>query len=80
MLAVVFTALGLMIGLVKPADLPKKLGMILGSLIALTILPGILKSACTKMSLGHQIVLVAVGFVILLMLLPTQKTRRKRKD
>jgi len=80
MLAIILTGLGLMIGLVKPADLPRKLGTILGLVIALTILPGILMSQWARMSLWQQVALAAVGGVILLVLLPTRKTRHKRKD
>jgi hypothetical protein len=80
LLAIVLTALGLMLGLVKPADIPKKLGTILGILIALMILPSILASAWASMSLWHQIALAAVGVVILLVILPTTKTRGRRKD
>jgi hypothetical protein len=75
MLTVALTALGLMIGLVKLADIPKKLGTILGILIALTILPGILVSASARMSLSQQIGLAAIGVVILMVLIPRRKTR-----
>src|ERR1700735_4180349 len=75
MLAVVLTALGLMIGLVKLADIPKKLGTILAILIALTILPGLLLSAWARISLCQQIALVAIGVFILISLLPKRKTR-----
>ena len=79
MFAVVLTALGLMIGLVDPADIPRKLGTLLAILIALMILPGILMNAWARMSTWQQIALAAIGVVIVLVLVPTHKTRRKRK-
>jgi uncharacterized protein (DUF983 family) len=70
MLAVVLNAVGLMIGLVKLADIPKKLGTLLAILIALTILPGVLMSAWSRMSLWQQIAVLAIAVVILFVLRP----------
>jgi hypothetical protein len=77
MLAIVLTVLGLMIGLVKPADLPKKLGNILGLVVALTILPDVLMSEWAQMSLWQQIGLAAIGVVILFVLILARKTRHR---
>jgi hypothetical protein len=78
-LAVVLTALALMVGLVKPEDLPRKLGTILGIFVLLTILPDILVSAWVRISLGQQIALAAIGVVVLIFLLPKRKARSGRK-
>jgi hypothetical protein len=79
MLAVILTALGLMMGLVKLADIPRKLGTLLGIVILSTILPGFLISAWARMSMWQQIALAAFGVILLLMLRPPPKTRSKRK-
>jgi hypothetical protein len=76
MLAVVLTALGLMIGLVKSADIQGKFGAIVGVFVVLTILPGILIGAWVRMSLGQQITLVGIG--ILVWLRPHRRASRKR--
>jgi hypothetical protein len=80
MFAVVLTALGLMIGLVDPADIPRKLGTLLAILIALMILPCILISAWERMSLGQQIALAAIGVVILTVLIPIRKRRHGQRS
>jgi len=79
MLAVVLTALGLMIGLVKPADIPRKLRTLLANLIALMIFPGILMSAWARLTLWQQIALAAIGVIILLILVPARKARNKQR-
>jgi len=73
MLALVLTAFGLMIGLVKPSDIPRKPGALLAILIALMIIPGILISVWERMSLGQQIALAGIGGVILLVLIPKRR-------
>jgi hypothetical protein len=80
MLAIILTAIGLMIGLVKLADLPRKLGTLLGILISLTILPGILIAAWARMSILQQIALAAIGVLILLVIIPTHRARHRQKS
>ena len=45
MIALILTAFGLMLGIVKPADAVKHVGAILGIVIALMLVPGALVSA-----------------------------------
>jgi hypothetical protein len=79
-LAIILTGLGLMIGLVKQAELPRKLGTILGLVVALTILPGIFITAWARMSLWQQLALTVIGIGILLCLRPHRRPRRNRME
>ena len=44
MIAIILTALGLMVGVVKPADAARHLGAILGMVIVLMFAPGLVMS------------------------------------
>jgi hypothetical protein len=61
MIALILTALGLMIGIVKPADAVKHIGAILGIVIVLMLTPGILANAWSGMSMWQQIALATIG-------------------
>jgi hypothetical protein len=50
-IAIILTAFGLMLGIVKPANAMKHLGAIIGIAIALMLIPGILASAWSSLSL-----------------------------
>jgi uncharacterized membrane protein YuzA (DUF378 family) len=67
-----------MLDIVKPADFPKHIGAILVIVVGLMVVPGILASAWSAMSLWHQIALIAIGIGALQWLFPRQKHRDKR--
>ena len=77
-IALILTAFGLMLGIVKPADVLKHVGTILGIVIVLMLIPGILVSAWLGMSLWQQIALVAIGIGISVWLRPQRQTRKKK--
>jgi hypothetical protein len=60
-IALILTALGLMLGIVKPADVPKRIGAIQGIVVALMLAPGILAGVWSAMSLWQQNGLIAIG-------------------
>jgi len=80
MIALILTALGLMVGTVKSADAPKRVGAILGIVIVLMLAPGILANAWSGMSMWQQIALVGICAGTLMLLRPRRRTRsRERK-
>ena len=78
-IALILTAFGIMLGIVKPADVLKHVGAILGIVIVLMLIPGVLVSAWSCMSLWQRIGLVAIGIGIWQWRRPRRQTR-KRKD
>lgn len=72
-IALILVVFGLMLGIVKPADALKHIGVILGFVIVLMLIPGILVSAWSGMSLWQQIALAAIVIGI-------WQWRRTRKD
>jgi hypothetical protein len=60
-IVLILTALGLMLGIVKPADVPKRIGAILGIVVALMLAPGILAGVWSAMSLWQRLALCALG-------------------
>jgi len=78
-IAIILTAIGLMLGIVKPADAPKHIGAILVIVIGLMVVPGILANAWSAMSLWQQIALLAIGIGVFWWLRPRRQPR-KRND
>jgi hypothetical protein len=76
-IALILTAFGLMLGIVKPANAMKSIAAILGIVVGLLVVPGILGSAWSAMSLWQQIVLAAIGIGVLLWLRPRRRTRNR---
>ena len=76
-IALILTASGIMLGIVKPADVLKHVGTILGIVIVLMLIPGVLVSAWSGMSLWQRIALVAIGFVVWHWRRPRRQHRRK---
>ena len=77
-IALILTAFGIMLGIVKPADVLKHVGAILGIVIVLMLIPGVLVSAWSGMSLWQQIALVAIGIGIWQWRRSRQQTRKKK--
>lgn len=63
-IALILTAFELMLGIVKPADALRRIGTILGAVIALIFAPCILVNAWLGMTLLEKIGLVAVGVCV----------------
>jgi hypothetical protein len=77
MIALILTAFGLMLGIVKPADAVKHVGAILGIVIALMLVPGALVSAWSSLSLWQRIVLAAIGIGVWQWRRPRRQPRDK---
>jgi len=71
-IALVLAAFGLMLGIVKPADAPKHIGAIPVIVVGLMVVPGILVSAWSAMSLWQQIILIAIEIGVFWWLRPRQ--------
>lgn len=61
MFALILTAFGIMLGIVKPADALTRVGTILGVVIVLILIPGFVMSAWSGLSLWQRVGLVAIG-------------------
>lgn len=78
-IALILTALGILLGIVKPADALKHLGTILDLVIALILIPSVLMSAWSDMSLWQQIALIAIGIGVRRWRQPRRQTQKKEK-
>ena len=63
-IAVILTAFGLMLGIVKPADALKHVGAILGIIVLLMLVPDVLMNLWSAISLWQWIGLLAIGIGI----------------
>jgi len=79
-IAIILTAFGLMLGIVKPANAMKRLGAIVGIVTAFMLIPGILVSAWSSMSFWQQIGLVAIALSAWQWLRPRRRTRYAKHD
>ena len=79
MIAIILTAFGLMVGIVKPADAVKHIGAIFGIVIGLMVIPGILGSAWSALSLWQQIALIAIGIGVIQLLRPRRGNSEKEE-
>jgi len=64
-IAIILTAFGLMLGIVKPADALKHVGAILGIVVLLMLVPDALMSLWSAIPLWQWIGLAVIGIVIL---------------
>lgn len=79
-IAIVLTALACMLGIVKTSNAPQRLAAILGITILLIMLPSIVVSAWSGMSLWQKIGLVAIGILILQWNRPPRRSKRSKLD
>ncbi|MGA3080566.1 MAG: hypothetical protein ABSD44_04185 [Terracidiphilus sp.] len=79
-IALILTAFGIMLGIVKPADLLKYVGAILGVVVALMVLPGVLLSAWSGMALWRQIALIAIGVGAFRWMRPRRHSGNKKRE
>jgi hypothetical protein len=75
--ALALMALGIMLGIVKPADDLKRIGVIISVIIVLMLLPGILVSVWSALYLWQQIGLVAIGVCVWQLLRMRRQTSNK---
>ena len=61
MIALILTAFGIMLGIVKPTDALKRIGAILGIVILLLLIPGILVGVWATIPLWQRLALAAIG-------------------
>jgi len=62
-IALILTAFGIMLGIVKRADAVNRIGAILGIVIVLMLAPGILAGVWSAMSMWEQFSLVAIAVI-----------------
>jgi hypothetical protein len=77
MIALILTAFGLMLGIVKPADAMRRVGAILGVVMLLTVLPAVLVNLWSGMSLWHRLALAAVVLGVCLLKRPQRESRKR---
>lgn len=78
-IALILTAFGLMLGIVKPADALRRVGAILGIVMLLLVLPAVFVSIWLGMSLWQRLGLAAIGIGVWQWRRPRRESRRKRK-
>jgi hypothetical protein len=78
-IAIILTALGVMLGMVRPANAAKHLGGMLGIVIVLILAPGIILSAWSAIPLWQKVALLGIGVAIAARMRPLQR-RRNRED
>lgn len=79
-IAIIVVAIGLMLGIVRPADVPRHIGTVLVIVVGLMVAPGILASVWSAMALWQQISLFAVGAVVLMWLRPRRQSKERSKQ
>ena len=80
MIALILTAFGLMLGIVKPADALKRVAAILGVIMLLMVLPAVLVSIWSGMSLWQRLALAAIGFAVWHWRRPRRQTNNKSRE
>lgn len=76
-IAFIVTAFSLMLGFLKPADAFKRVGAIVGTVIALLELPQIVIYAWSAIPWWQRLALVAVGVVVICALVPRRQRRHR---
>jgi hypothetical protein len=80
MIALILTAFGLMLGIVKPADALRRVAAILGIVMLLIVLPAVLVSIWSAMSVWQRLGLAAIGIGVWQWLRPRRQTRKRSKE
>jgi hypothetical protein len=79
-IALILTAFGLMLGIVKPADALRRVAAILGIVMLLMVLPALLVNVWTAMSLWQRLALTAIGIGFSQLFRPRRKARKRNKE
>jgi hypothetical protein len=77
MIALILTAFGFMLGIVKPADALRRVAAILGIVMLLMVLPADLVNISSSMSLWQRFALAAIGSGICLLKRPRRESRKR---
>ena len=76
-IALILTAFGLMLGIVKPADALRRVAAILGIVMLLMVLPALLINLWSGMSVWQRLGLAAIAFGIWLLKWPRGESRKR---
>jgi len=76
-IALILTAFGLVLGVVKPAVSLKRIGTILGTVIVLLLIPGVMVSAWSGLSLWQRLGLAVIGIGVLLLLKKSRQPKNR---
>jgi sulfite exporter TauE/SafE len=79
-IGIIMTALGAMLGIVKPADTMKYCGAIVGIAIVLVLLVSVFVGLWSTMSLWQRAVLAAIVFAVWRIRRDRRQPRSKRED
>jgi hypothetical protein len=79
-IALILTVFGIMLGIVKPADALRRVAAILGVVMLLLVLPAVLVSIWSGMSLWQRLGLAALGITVWQWRRPRRQTRRDRRE
>jgi hypothetical protein len=74
--AIIVTALGLLLGVLKAADALKRIGAYLGIVVLLMLIPGALVSLWSVMSVWQRLGAAAIVLVVSLLKRPRRKSRK----
>jgi hypothetical protein len=77
MIALILTAFGLMLGIVRPADALKRIGTILGIVMVLLLIRGIIANAWSGLSLWQRLGVTMIGTSALLVLQPRRQPKNR---
>jgi len=77
MIALILTAFGLMLGIVKPSDALRRVAAILGVVMLLLVLPVVLVSIWSGMSLWQRLALAAIVLGVCLLKRPRRESRKR---
>jgi ABC-type dipeptide/oligopeptide/nickel transport system permease subunit len=75
-IALILTAIGIMLGIVKPADVLKRVAAILGIVMLLMVLPVILVNIWSAMSMWQRLGLAASALAVWQWQRPRRKQRK----
>ena len=76
-IALILTAFGLMLGIVKPADALRRVGAILGVVMLLMVLPAVLVYIWSGMSVWQRLALAAIVLGLCLLKRPRRESRKR---
>ncbi len=81
-IVIVMTAIGLMLRLVEPTHAFKRVGLVLGCLILLLILPPILVGIWRSLSIGQQLgtIILAIALGVISSRAVTPKARIRKRE
>lgn len=79
MIALILMSFALMLGIVKPADAIRRVGAILGVVLLLLVLPGVIVSIWSGISLWRKIGIAGLA-ILFLVLARARKTARRHRQ